>query len=133
MQSNEMKIYENMSNATSKEKAVEMAKILWEKQAFDIELYEVEGTTVLCDYVLICTGKASTHVKSLSDDLEFEMGKRSVCASRTEGKAGAAWVLCDFDTVIVHIFDRQSRDFYRLERLLPADKKISLESITKED
>ena len=121
------KVYPNMAEATPKEKALEMAKILWEKQAFDIDLYEVAGTTVLCDYVLLCTGKASTHVKTLSEDLEFEMEKRGVFASHTEGKAGAAWVLCDFDTIIVHIFDRASRDYYRLERLLPEDKKIDLQ------
>lgn len=121
------KVYPNMAEATPKEKALEMAKILWEKQAFDIDLYEVAGTTVLCDYVLLCTGKASTHVKTLSEDLEFEMEKRGVFASHNEGKAGAAWVLCDFDTIIVHIFDRASRDYYRLERLLPEDKKIDLQ------
>ena len=121
------KVYPNMAEATPKEKALEMAKILWEKQAFDIDLYEVAGTTVLCDYVLLCTGKASTHVKTLSEDLEFEMEKRGVSASHNEGKAGAAWVLCDFDTIIVHIFDRASRDYYRLERLLPEDKKIDLQ------
>ena len=53
--------------------------------------------------------------------------KRGVFASHNEGKAGAAWVLCDFDTSIVHIFDRASRDYYRLERLLPEDKKIDLQ------
>ncbi|MBO5790427.1 MAG: ribosome silencing factor [Clostridia bacterium] len=127
------KIYPNMAQATPKEKALEMAKILWEKQAFDIDLYEVAGTTVLCDYVLLCTGKASTHVKTLADDLEFEMGKRGVDASHNEGKAGAAWVLCDFDTIIVHVFDRASRDYYRLDRLLPEDKKIPLDHLTDDN
>lgn len=133
MQSSENKTYPNMADATPKEKALEMARILWEKQAFDLALYEVTGTTVLCDYVLLCTGKASTHIKTLAQDLEFEMDNRGVTASHTEGKAGGAWVLSDYDTVIVHIFDRASRDFYHLERLLPEDKQISLDHLKDED
>lgn len=123
----------NFSLATPLEKAHEMASILYEKQGFDLELYHVEGTTVICDYVLLVTGRSSTHVKALAEELEYEMDRRSVPVTRVEGRAGAAWVLLDYGTVIVHVFDRTAREYYRLDRLYAPETRVPLPTDTKED
>ena len=115
-----------LTGATPETMAHTMADILWEKQAIQTELYHVEGITVIADYYLICSGRSSTHVKALADELIYEMELRGITDARVEGRDGAAWVLVDFGHVIVHIFDRASREYYHLEHLLGQEHQIPL-------
>lgn len=114
----ENKVYSDLSEADSLDIAKEAALTLLRKQAKELCLYQVKDTSVITDYYIIVTGRSSTHVKALSDELAEEMGKHKVPAARVEGRDGAAWILVDFGCVIAHIFDRQSREYYHLERLL---------------
>ena len=116
----------SLTGASPETIARTMADVLWEKQAIQTELYHVEALTVIADYYLICTGRSSTHVKALADELLYEMELRGLTDARVEGRDGAAWVLVDFGHVIVHIFDRASREYYHLEHLLGEDHQIPL-------
>ena len=104
--------------------AREAAKILLNKKASALKLLSVSDVTVIADYYVIVTGRSSTQIKALSDDLVYEMGRRNVSCARVEGRDGGAWILCDFGAVIVHIFDRESREYYRLERLASPDAEV---------
>ena len=104
--------------------AREAAKILINKKAAQLKLLSVSDTTVIADYYVIVTGRSSTQIKALSDDLVYEMGRRNFSCARVEGRDGGAWILCDFGAVIVHIFDRESREYYRLERLASPDAEV---------
>ena len=104
--------------------AREAARILLNKKAAQLKLLSVSDTTVIADYYVIVTGRSSTQIKALSDDLVYEMGRRCVNCARVEGRDGGAWILCDFGAVIVHIFDRESREYYRLERLASPDAEV---------
>lgn len=116
----------DMTSATPEELARYMAQLLWKKQGIDIELYRTADRTIIADYFLLATGRSSTHVKALADDIAYEMSLSGVRAARTEGHDGAAWILIDFCSVIVHVFDRESREYYRLERLLGEENKLPL-------
>ncbi len=117
----------NLQNADSKEIAEALVKLLYKKGANDIKLYRVTEDTSLTDYHLIATGRSNTHVKSLADDADYEMGQCGVQARGIEGRDG--WILIDFINVIVHIFDPASRDFYHLERLQNAEHEIDITTL----
>ena len=109
--------------------AKEIVSLLDEKQAHDILLYHVTDVTVITDYYVVCTGRSTTHVKSLTDDLLERMEEKGLTAAHVEGRGGGTWILLDFSSVIVHIFTRDTRDFYKLERLFPAEGKVDISDI----
>ncbi len=117
----------NLTNADAKTVAEALVKFLYKKGANDIKLYSVSEDTSLTDYHLIATGRSSTHVKSLADDIDFEMGECGLEARAMEGREG--WILVDFINVIVHIFDPASRDFYHLERLQNAEHEVDITTL----
>ena len=108
------------------ELAKALVRVLYEKQASDILLYHVADATVITDYEIVCTGRSSTHINALADELDF----RTEDAVRMEGRDGGSWVLLDLGTVIVHIFARDAREFYKLERLLPEEGRIDVSDLT---
>jgi len=94
-----------------------LAAILDDKKARDITAIHTTEQTILSDYFLICTGTSTTHVKALSEELEFEMKQRhGVLPRGVEGRA-TGWILLDYGTVLVHIFLQEQREYYNLERL----------------
>ena len=106
--------------------AREAAKILINKKASELKLLSVSDVTVIADYYVIVTGRSSTQIKALADDLVYEVGRRGLACAHLEGRDGGAWILCDFGSVIVHIFDRESREYYRLERLASDGAEVSV-------
>ena len=95
---------------TPRELTNEIVKILDKKKALDITAIKTEELTIVSDYFVIATGTSNTHVKSLADDLEYEMGEH------IEGRA-TGWILLDFGSVLVHLFQKDQREYYNLERL----------------
>lgn len=102
---------------TSLEKAYKINEILDSKKAVDMNILHVQDKFVIADYFVIATGTSSTHVKSLADEVEFELKKMNVLPLSHEGKMSNSWVLLDYGDVIVHIFSKEARDFYDLEKL----------------
>lgn len=97
----------------------ELAKqILEDKKALNVEAIEVSQKTILADYFVIASGTSVTHVKSLADELVFQMKNQyNIVPDHTEGESTARWILLDFGDVVVHIFHPEERDFYSLEKL----------------
>ncbi|MBQ9759914.1 MAG: ribosome silencing factor [Clostridia bacterium] len=91
--------------------------VLDAKKARDIKVLRVEDQTVIADYFVICSGNSSTQVKSLGGEVEYKLGLRGVDPAHFEGRDNNAWVILDYSSVIVHIFSREARDFYKLEKL----------------
>jgi len=90
---------------------------LEEKSAKDIKVLKTEDLTVLANYFVICTATSSTHIKTLSDEVEHVLEERAEPPRRKEGQRHGGWVLIDFGCVVVHLFLQESREFYNLERL----------------
>lgn len=103
---------------TSNEKTLTICKYLSEKKAYGIVYIDVESKTSLCDYFVICSGRSSTQVKSLAENLDEKLEKEfSLTPKRREGVREGRWAVLDYEDVIVHIFNDEERDFYHLERL----------------
>ncbi|HIS73125.1 MAG TPA: ribosome silencing factor, partial [Candidatus Scatomorpha pullicola] len=89
---------------TPKEVAAAAVKTLDAKQAKDITLLRTADVTVLADYFVICTATSSTHVKTLTDEVDRVLSDMGEPPMRREGYRGGGWILLDFGCVIVHIF-----------------------------
>lgn len=102
---------------TPEELARLIVKALDDKKAQDIKVLRTFDITVLADYFIICTATSSTQIKTLTDEVEKVAKDRGEPLARTEGYRAGGWVLIDFGSVIVHIFLKELREFYSLERL----------------
>lgn len=94
-----------------------VVKYLQEKKAEDITVINVTDQTTIADYFIIATGKSTTQVKALTEFLEEKMEENEIFATRKDGEREARWVVIDYASVIVHIFNDSMRDFYNLEKL----------------
>ncbi len=101
----------------AKELVRQIAASLDRHKAADIRVIGVTDITSIADYFVIAAGTSSTQVKALSDYVETELGEKGVSPLRTEGYHSSTWILMDYGTVIVHIFQEETRRFYDLERL----------------
>jgi len=73
---------------------------------------------VLADYFVICTGSSNTHVKSLADEVEYKTNELlGIQPNHIEGYSDNTWTLLDYGAVVVHIFTKEGREFYKLEKL----------------
>lgn len=92
-------------------------KALDSKRAQDIKLLKTRDITILADYFVVCTATSVTQIKTLSDEVEKVMEENGEMPLRREGYRAGGWVLVDFGCVVVHLFLKDIREFYALERL----------------
>ena len=106
-----------LENASARELAEAIAEVLDSKKGRDIKILHVEDKTVLAEYFVLCTGNSSTQIKALAGETEYRIGLRGVAPYGVEGRDNNSWLLLDYSNVIVHIFSRESREFYNLDKL----------------
>lgn len=107
----------NNSIEASKEKAAIALRALEDKKAEDIRIIDISTVSVLADYFIIANGSNRSQIQALADSVEEKLGKAGTPVKQIEGYASANWVLLDFGDIIVHIFDKENRLFYDLERI----------------
>lgn len=89
-----------------------------EKKGSDVVVLDVAETLVITSYFVIATGASDRQVRSIADEVEDVLRERAgVKPIGREGEREGKWVLLDFADVVVHVFQPEERDFYRLERL----------------
>ena len=116
---------------TAIEIAKAVAKVLDEKKAEDIQVIETTERTIISDYFVVASGTSSTHVKALAEEVEFQMTKLGLEPLHIEGRA-TGWILLDYNEVLVHIFTKDNREFYNLERLWSDAKTLDISDIVTE-
>ena len=94
-----------------------IAEVLDSKKGRDIKILKVSDKTVISDYFVICTGNSSTQIKALAGEVEYRIGLRGVDAYGVEGRDNNSWLILDYSNVIVHVFSREAREFYNLDKL----------------
>ena len=109
----------------SKELAEKICKYLSDKKAEDIVKIYVADKTVIADYFVIASGRSSTQVKALCENLEEFVETMGVFAKRKEGISDGRWAVLDLGDVIVHVFNDEQRLFYHLERIWGDGEKFS--------
>ena len=94
-----------------------IAEVLDSKKGRDIKVLHVEDKTVIAEYFVLCTGNSSTQIKALAGEVEYRIGLRGLEPYGTEGRDNNSWMILDYSNVIVHIFSREAREFYNLDKL----------------
>lgn len=107
----------SLAGASSEEIARAIADVLDSMKARDIKLLRVSDKTVMTDYFVICSGTSNTQIKALSGEVEYKLGERGVSPLHIEGYETGTWIAIDYAHVIVHIFSKDQREFYKLEKL----------------
>ena len=106
-----------LEGASAVEIAQVIAEVLDSKKGRDVKIIHVEEQTVIAEYFVLCTGNSSTQVKALVGEVEYQLEKRGVKPYNIEGKDNNSWILMDYSNIIVHVFSREARDFYNLDKL----------------
>ena len=105
-----------------------MVAALQEKKGMDIVLLDLREVTDLLDYFLLCTGTSPQHVKALAEEVESQLKLENERPLHVEGLKEQRWVLLDYVDIVVHIFGRETREFYALERLWGDAPRTEFES-----
>lgn len=121
------------TNMTSKELTKLAIEALEDKKAEDIQVIDISEVSVIADYFIIANGTNRSQIQALSDNVEEALGRAGTPARQIEGYNTANWVLLDFGDVIVHVFDKENRLFYDLERIWRDGKKVDTEEFLKEN
>lgn len=123
---------DELKNASSDVLSREIVKVLIEKKAIDVKLFDVKEGTGITDFYINATARSLTHVASLADDVCELISIRGRNELRMEGKRGNGWILVDYGDVIINIFDKESRTFYNFDRLLPAEGEKDISDLIAE-
>lgn len=100
---------------------------LEDKKAEDIRIIDISEISTIADYFIIADGSNKSQIQAMADNVSEVLGRAGVTLRQMEGYQNANWILMDFQDVIIHIFDRENRLFYDLERIwrdgVPTDKE----------
>lgn len=99
------------------ELAKKISQLLYDRKAKDILALKVDHLMVITDYLVICTGANALQTHALMEHVDQALSAAGIEPRRIEGQQASRWIVMDYNTVIVHIFHPEDRDFYRLERL----------------
>ena len=111
----------------------EMAKLavaaLEDKKGEEIRIIDISEVSVLADYFIIANGSNRSQVQALCDNVSEMLGRAGVHTKQVEGYENANWILLDFGDIIVHVFDKENRLFYDLERIWRDGNRITFEEL----
>ncbi|WP_193774699.1 bis(5'-nucleosyl)-tetraphosphatase (symmetrical) YqeK [Vallitalea guaymasensis] len=107
-------------------------KALDDKLAEDIQVLDIRDLTVIADYFIIAHGNNKSHIKALIDRTDEVLSKNGYEPKQVEGYNSASWILLDYGNIIIHIFSKEDRLFYDLERIWSDGKKIDVKSLIED-
>ena len=107
-------------------------KALDSKKGRDIQVFRIDELSTLGDYMIVCGGGSSTQVRALADEVEFRLSQSGVEPDHIEGRS-TDWYLLDYQSVMIHVFGREAREFYHLERMWADAEQIDISDMITED
>lgn len=115
------------------EQSKKMARIaiaaLEDKKADNVCILDISTVSIIADYFIIADGSNQNQVQAMIDNVEEALGKEGYSPKQVEGYATANWVLMDYGNIIVHVFDKENRLFYDLERIWRDGRQITKEEL----
>lgn len=104
-------------------------KALDEKKGEDIKILEISQISIMADYFIIANGTNLTQVQALAENVQEKMNQSGFELKRVEGNRSSSWLLLDYGDIVVHVFDKEDRLFYDLERIWSDGKQVSPEEL----
>lgn len=118
-----------MSNINSKEMVQIAVEAMKDKKAEDIRVIDISKISVIADYFVIASGNNNNQVQAIVDNVEEKLHMAGCTEPRVEGYNSASWILLDYNDVIVHVFSRDDRLFYDLERIWRDGVEIDINTL----
>ena len=100
---------------------------LSEKKAEDISVLDISEQSIMADYFVIATGNNINQVHAMVDFVEEELAKKDIKPKHIEGYNTANWILINYNDIIIHIFDKESRSFYDLDHIWKGANILALD------
>lgn len=114
----------------SKQLAKKIAELMFNKKGFDVKMLDISQLTTMTDYFVIGSADSDTQVKAIADEVDKKLRDEGIKCWHTEGYRSLSWVLLDYVDVVVHIFKKDAREFYSLEKLWGDAKITNVEDTT---
>lgn len=111
---------------TQQEKLELIIKTLDSKKGEDIQAIRIADLTILADYFVIVNGNSNTHARTLADEVEYQLSQRGIEPERREFDTGNTWIILDYADIIVHVFYKETRSFYKLEGLWADGEQVDI-------
>ena len=102
---------------------------LAEKKGDNIKIIDISEISPIADYFIIADGANQNQLQAMCDAVEEELYKADCKLKQTEGNRNSTWILMDFGDVIVHVFSKEDRLFYDLERIWTDGKEVSVDEL----
>ena len=118
---------------TEQEKLELIVKTLDSKRGEDIQALRIADLTILADYFVIVNGTSNTHARTLADEVEFQLSQKGIEPERREADTGNTWIILDYGDIIVHVFYKETRDLYKLEKLWSDGEQVDISEYVKPD
>ena len=112
------------NNIAWKAEAIALARTLSEKKGEAIIVLDIREESPLADFLLIATALSRPHIRTMEDALEESAGALGLRPLHRSRPASDRWQVLDFGSVIVHLMSEEARDFYAVEKLYPASKRL---------
>ena len=106
---------------------------LEDKKAEDVTVIDITGVSSIADYFIIANGSNQNQLTAMQDAVDEALYKAGLHAKQIEGNNQSTWILMDYQDIIVHVFDRENRLFYDIERIWRDGKSIDLEAFQAEE
>ena len=116
-----------MAGPPARRTAQRAARAALDKKAADLTVLDMQRVSSVTDYFLVCSGKSTTHVRTITDAIRQELKADGIRPLHAEGRAESGWVLLDYGDVLVHVFLEDTRAYYALERLWGDAPSIPIE------
>jgi ribosome-associated protein len=101
----------------SKDLAYQITGLIFNKKGYDVRILDLRNLASFTDYFVICSADSDTQVKAIADEIDKQLRDEGIKYWHVEGYKALNWVLVDYVDVVVHIFKKDARDFYKLEKL----------------
>jgi ribosome-associated protein len=101
----------------SKDLAKKITSLIFNKKGYDVKILELKNLASFADYFVICSADSDTQVKAIADEIDKELRDEGIKYWHKEGYKALSWVLMDYVDVVAHIFKKDAREFYKLEKL----------------
>lgn len=114
-----------MTKQNTKELVIKTARIIDNKKAEDIRVYDLGGLSSICDYIIIATATSAPHLDSIEQEASTELKADGVYKTNRDGGDTGTWRVSDYGNFMLHIMTQSTRDFYALDKVFSFGKEVN--------
>lgn len=97
--------------------AEKIADLIFNKKGYDVRIIDLRSLTTFADFFVICSADSDTQVKAIADEIDKSLRDEGIKCWHKEGYIALSWVLLDYVDVVVHVFKKDAREYYNIEKL----------------